>query len=102
MLVAHFSDVHALSLAGAHPLQFLSKRFAGGVNLLLKRRQRYPVRLFEAVVDDINRVRPDHVIITGDLTTLSLPGEYALARRILDRLALGPSEVSVVPGNHDV
>lgn len=101
LLIAHFSDVHALSLGGVSPLAFLSKRLAGGLNLLLKRRHRHPVHLFEALIEDLNQVRPDHVIVTGDLTNLSLEPEFALARRTLDALTLGPEEVTVVPGNHD-
>lgn len=102
MLVAHFSDIHALSLDGVSPLSFLNKRFAGGVNLLLRRRNKHPVRLFESLIDDLNEMRPDHVVVSGDLTNLSLDPEFALARSLLDRIALGPSEVSIVPGNHDV
>jgi len=100
--LAHFSDAHALGLAGTSPLAFLNKRLAGGANLLLHRRNRYPVRIFEALVDDLNRVRPDHVAVTGDLTNLSLPSEFAIARGLLDRIALGPERVTVIPGNHDV
>lgn len=101
MLLAHFSDVHALALDGVRPWAFLSKRAAGGLNLLLKRRNRHPLALFRALVDDINRMAPDHVVVSGDLTNLSLEPEYALARAILDHLRLGPRGVTVVPGNHD-
>jgi len=100
--VAHFSDVHALSLEGTRPWAFLTKRVAGFANLRLKRRDKHPVRLFEAMVDDLNRRPPDEVIVTGDLTNLSLESEFKLARAILDRLTIGPSHVTVVPGNHDV
>jgi 3',5'-cyclic AMP phosphodiesterase CpdA len=100
--VAHFSDVHALSLDGARPWQFLSKRFAGWVNLRLNRRDKHPVALFEAVVEDLNRDPPDEVVVTGDLVNLSLEPEFRLARELLDRLSVGPSHVTVVPGNHDV
>jgi 3',5'-cyclic AMP phosphodiesterase CpdA len=102
MRIAHFSDVHALSLAGARPWHFLSKRFAGYVNVRLNRREKHKLHLFEAIVEALNKNPPDHVIVTGDLTNLSLPGELSLAREILDRLALGPTHVTVVPGNHDV
>lgn len=102
MILAHFSDVHALSLAGVSPLAFLNKRIAGGLNLLLKRRNKHPVRLFETLVDDLNALRPDHIVVSGDLVNLSLDAEFARARAILDRLALGPRGVSIVPGNHDV
>ena len=100
--IAHFSDVHALDLAGARPWSFLNKRVAGLVNLAINRRGKHPVALFEALIDDLNAQRPDEVVVTGDLTNLSLPAEFELARRLLDRIALGPAHVSVVPGNHDV
>jgi 3',5'-cyclic AMP phosphodiesterase CpdA len=100
--LAHFSDVHALDLAGAPPWAFLNKRLAGWVNLQINRRGKHPVALFEAMVDDLNAHPPDEVIVTGDLTNLSLPSEFVLARAILDRLRLGPEHVTVVPGNHDV
>jgi 3',5'-cyclic AMP phosphodiesterase CpdA len=100
--IAHFSDVHALSLDGARLLQFLNKRIAGYANLRWKRREKHPVRLFRAIVDDVNRQALDEVIVTGDLTNLSLHPEFALAREILDGIGLGPRHVTVVPGNHDV
>jgi 3',5'-cyclic AMP phosphodiesterase CpdA len=102
VLIAHLSDLHALSLDGVGLRHFLNKRVAGYTNLRLGRRAKHPVRLFEAVVDDVNRRRLDEVVITGDLTNLSLEPEFALARRVLDRICLGPSHVTAVPGNHDV
>jgi 3',5'-cyclic AMP phosphodiesterase CpdA len=100
--IAHFSDVHALSLDGVRPWQFLNKRAAGLLNLKLHRGEKHPVRLFRAMVDDLNEQPVDHVIVTGDLTNLSLEPEFRLARAILDGLAAGPAAVTVVPGNHDV
>lgn len=102
MWIAHFSDAHALCLDGVRPWAFLNKRLAGYVNLRLNRRDKHPVRLFEALVEALNLWPPDEVIVTGDLTNLSLEPEFALARRLLDRIALGPEHVTVVPGNHDV
>lgn len=102
MKIAHFSDVHALSLDGVRPWQWLSKRLPGYVNVRLNRREKHPLALFERLVEDLNALRPDHVIVTGDLTNLSLAGEFRLAREIVDRIHLGPHHVTVVPGNHDV
>ncbi len=102
MRIAHFSDVHALALDGVRPWHFLNKRVAGWLNLKLNRREKHPVRLFRAIVADLNARPVDHVVVTGDLTNLSLPPEFRLAREILDGLALGPAHVTVVPGNHDV
>lgn len=54
----------------------------------------------ERAVDALIRLapRPDVVIATGDLTDCGLPAEYAVLRRILDRL---PMPVYAIPGNHD-
>jgi 3',5'-cyclic AMP phosphodiesterase CpdA len=101
--IAHLSDLHALALSGVSPFEFLNKRLLGLANLRLgRRRDKHPVHLFEAAIDEINRSGCDHVVVTGDLTNLSLAPEFALARRLLDSLKLGPGEVTVIPGNHDV
>jgi 3',5'-cyclic AMP phosphodiesterase CpdA len=100
--IAHFSDVHALSLEGTRPWHFLNKRVAGYINLRLNRKDKHPVALFRAIVDDLNARPVDHVIVTGDLTNLSLEPEFKLAREVLDGIKLGPEAVTVVPGNHDV
>jgi 3',5'-cyclic AMP phosphodiesterase CpdA len=102
MKLAHFSDVHALSLDGVRPWQFLNKRVAGYLNLRLNRRDKHPVALFRAIVDDLNARPVDHVVVTGDLTNLSLRPEFELARQILDGIRLGAEQVTVIPGNHDV
>jgi 3',5'-cyclic AMP phosphodiesterase CpdA len=102
MRIAHFSDVHALHLEGVSPLWFFNKRLAGGLNLLLRRKGRHPLPLLAALCEDINEVAPDHVVVTGDLSNLSLPSELQRARAMLDQIRLGPREVTVIPGNHDI
>src|SRR5579864_7901079 len=102
MRIAHLSDVHALALDGVRPWSFLNKRVAGYINLRLNRREKHPVALFRAIVADLNANPVDEVVVTGDLTNLSLAPEFRLAREILDGIALGPAHVTVVPGNHDV
>ncbi len=42
----------------------------------------------------------DHTVITGDLTHIGLPQEFAEVRRWLEDLG-PPATVTVVPGNHD-
>src|SRR5205085_424176 len=57
-------------------------------------------RLLEAITEDVREVAPDAVILTGDLTSLSLPKEFERARAWVE--TLGPPErVTVIPGNHD-
>lgn len=102
MRVAHISDLHALDLHGVSPLRFLNKRLLGGLNLLRKRAAQHPVRILDALCDDLNRQPLDHIVVTGDLSNLSFPSELMRARQSIDTLRLGPSAVSVIPGNHDV
>ena len=78
MKLAHFSDVHALSLDGVKPWHFLNKRVAGWLNLRLNRREKHPVALFRAIVSDtaIHGFEADAdgvvLVLTGLL--LLLPG----------------------------
>jgi len=102
MKVAHVSDLHAHSLTGTGPLAFFTKRLAGFVNLRLHRREKHPTALLDALVADLNATKPDEILITGDLTNLSLASEFRLSRSLLDRLELGARHVTIIPGNHDV
>lgn len=101
MHVAHFSDPHLLSLRGVSPLAFVGKRITGGMNLLFNRGHEYSSDVVRALVQDLNQRAPDHVIVSGDVTNLALPPEFELVREVLETVALPPSEISVVPGNHD-
>ncbi|MDA8229978.1 MAG: metallophosphoesterase [Magnetospirillum sp.] len=53
----------------------------------------------EALLADLDRHRPDLVIVSGDLTQRARTRQFAEARRFLDRLA---APALAVPGNHDL
>lgn len=101
VLIAHISDLHLFSLKGTHPLVFLGQRAVGGANLLLNRRGKFPVSVARTLIEDINAQKPDHLIISGDLSNLSLRSEFELCRELLTDIALPSSEITIVPGNHD-
>jgi 3',5'-cyclic AMP phosphodiesterase CpdA len=101
--IAHISDLHVIALEGAVPFRLLNKRLTGYVNLKLIRSPVHLPALARAVVREIRRHEVDHVVVTGDLTNLALEGEFERARALLAQdLGASPSQVSVVPGNHDV
>ena len=103
MRIAHFSDLHLLSLEGVGPLRFLNKRFTGYANLRLKREHVHRSAYVRAIAKEIRREGIEHVVITGDLTNLALEPEFELAREVIrDDLGLDASRVSIVPGNHDL
>ncbi len=103
MRIAHFSDLHLLSLEGVPLHRFLNKRATGYANLRLKRGNIHRASYVRAIAREVRRIKVDHVVVTGDLTNLSLEPEFELAREVLEKdLGLSPDDVSIVPGNHDV
>ena len=101
MTIAHLSDVHLSPVRGLGPLHANLKRGLGLANWLLKRRKVHLRSVVDALVADLRSQKPDHIVVSGDLVNLGLPGEHEHALAWLD--ALGPaSQVTVVPGNHDI
>lgn len=100
MRLAHLSDVHVLDLTGVRWTRFLNKRISGLANLRGSRKDAHPTHMLEAAVAELTADHSiDHVVVTGDLTNLSLESEFVRARAILSPLA---GRISVIPGNHDV
>ena len=100
--IAHVSDLHfawARGEAGVRPYQFLNKRLVGYANLRFHRK--HPEAIASALADDLRATPPDHLAITGDLTNLSLPGEFKRARAWIESLGFPVEQISVIPGNHD-
>jgi len=100
VVIAHLSDPH-LTTPVPGPLPRLGmKRLLSYLSWRRKRRHRHQQGILAAVVDDLRAGAPDHLLVTGDLTHLGLPGECREALAWLRRLG-EPAGVSVVPGNHD-
>jgi len=53
----------------------------------------------EPLIDDLFQLKPDLIVISGDLTQRARQGQYQDARRLLERM---PIPQIIVPGNHDV
>jgi 3',5'-cyclic AMP phosphodiesterase CpdA len=53
------------------------------------------------VVDRVVSLQPDHILITGDLTTTALPIEFRVARHALEPWLADPEKITIIPGNHD-
>src|SRR5438067_381608 len=72
--IAHISDIHA---GGPH----------------------FVPNLMERAISEINELKPDLVICSGDLTTAGYKPEYVEAKEYLDRIECKARVV--IPGNHD-
>jgi 3',5'-cyclic AMP phosphodiesterase CpdA len=53
----------------------------------------------QELAEAVNKLEPDVVVVSGDLTQRARKGQFAEARKFLARL---PQPQIVVPGNHDV
>jgi 3',5'-cyclic AMP phosphodiesterase CpdA len=99
-VVAHFSDPHIARVDQIDKRDFFSKRLFGYLRWKLKRRFEQSYELLTILNKDLQRSKPDHIAITGDLTQLSLPAEFEKAREWLQSIGT-PEQVTVIPGNHD-
>jgi 3',5'-cyclic AMP phosphodiesterase CpdA len=97
---AHVSDLHLPFTPRLHFAQRFSKRQLSVNSWRRSRRAVQLPEILEALRDEIRAHGPDHVVVTGDITNFSLPGEFAAAARWLADLAPA-GHVSAVPGNHD-
>jgi len=97
---AQLSDPHLSSLDAARWRELANKRLLGYLSWRRRRRLEHRSEVLEALRRDLHGMRPGHLVITGDLTQIALPDEFRQARAWLDSLG-SPSEVTVVPGNHD-
>jgi 3',5'-cyclic AMP phosphodiesterase CpdA len=55
--------------------------------------------LLEPVIATVTEIKPDVVVVSGDLTQRARTEQFKEARKFLDQL---PSPQIIVPGNHDV
>lgn len=100
MRILHLSDIHVWSLL-FNPVRLFSKRSLGVFELLRGRAKRFRLERLESVIEHASALKADHILITGDLTTTALPGEFRSAREALAPLLKDPHRATVLPGNHD-
>jgi hypothetical protein len=56
-------------------------------------------RRLASVLAEVARVAPQRLVVTGDITDLGQPEEWAVARKVLGHVAV---PVALEPGNHDL
>jgi 3',5'-cyclic AMP phosphodiesterase CpdA len=100
-VVAHLTDPHVFVPQALSASALLDKRLFGGINALLFRWRRYRRSVLSAAFAALAQIRPTHLVVTGDLSTVGACAELEAFRDLLSTLPLGPSDVTVVPGNHD-
>lgn len=100
MRIIHLSDVHVWRYS-FNPLRLVNKRAIGMLELVTRRAKNFRLERLSDVVERILGLKADHLLISGDLTTTALPGEFQDARAALAELLIDSDRVTVLPGNHD-
>lgn len=98
--IAHISDLH-FSKTSFNPVQFLSKRWIGNMNLLLFRREMTKKDHLVKLCKLLDQEKVDLFIVSGDLSCTSLKDEFTMAQQFLDSIDSGKTSFLVLPGNHD-
>lgn len=98
--LAHISDIHLAPLARPRILDISLKRLTGYVNWHRRRKRMHRAETLALLIADLQRHRPDQILVGGDLTNIGLPAELAAAACWLKGLG-APERITVVPGNHD-
>lgn len=96
----HLSDPHLFTTSGVRIRDLLNKRAYAYFSWHLHRHAEHCEDVLAALLKDLQSTKPDHIVVTGDLTHMGLPSEFRQARKLLQALGT-PSKVMVIPGNHD-
>lgn len=98
MRLLHLTDLHVESTSYAEAWRHTG---AIGAAYLWSRRRQYDHGVRQQLVAAARATRPDAMVVTGDLTSQNLPGEFTRARELLAE-ALHEVPSLVIAGNHDV
>lgn len=105
MRVLHLSDVHVeVAAAEVRPRDLLGKRLAGWANLHFGPRRKHFAgagERFARVLEQVRRLEPDFVVLSGDLTAVGVREEFERFRDLAAPYFGDGSRWLVVPGNHD-
>jgi 3',5'-cyclic AMP phosphodiesterase CpdA len=103
--LSHFSDVHVTSKPLGWELgDWFSKRITGWINLRWLGREfrfRRAEEVLAVLATELKERRPDHIIFSGDATTLGFESEFARAAALLGLANSVALPGLAVPGNHD-
>jgi 3',5'-cyclic AMP phosphodiesterase CpdA len=99
--LAHLSDAHLAPLPQPTLSQLLGKRITGYFNWQRRRQFIHRTEVLDALIADLKAAAPDHTAMVGDIANIALSEEFLRGRDFLQSLG-APTDVTFVPGNHDV
>ncbi|XDD48747.1 metallophosphoesterase [Leptospira sp. WS92.C1] len=97
MKILHLSDLHFPTPIPLHQLK--GKMIIGYLNYSLRRKKKYPLKIWNSILQSIQTIGPDIIVVSGDITNVSHETEFREAEKILSELP--QDKVFYIPGNHD-
>jgi 3',5'-cyclic AMP phosphodiesterase CpdA len=101
LTLAHLSDPHLAPLPEPRWSELIGKRVTGYINWQRRRQFIHDPAALSAITADVRVQAPDHIVVTGDIANIALPGEFPRGRDWLETLG-SARDVTFVPGNHDI
>lgn len=100
-LVAQLTDVHLLDrpASGRNTLASGRIAFLSGYRPLSAEKR---IERARKALAECRAAKPDHVIVTGDLTEDASKEQWQIAAELLHESGLDPQQITFVPGNHDM
>lgn len=98
--LAHISDVHLSPLPNPSVTELLGKRLTGYINWKKKRKGTMGTKTLDAVMQSVEREKPHHLMLSGDIVNLSLDAEFEQAYKWISQKG-DPHDISLTFGNHD-
>ncbi|MCP4199252.1 MAG: metallophosphoesterase [Proteobacteria bacterium] len=99
--ICHFSDLHLPLTQSVPPQRLVGKRLLGYGNIRFLRGKTHKPEAFVHLLEHLVGEQGDFVVMTGDVSNLALPFEFAEADRLFRDAGLRPENTLVIPGNHD-
>ncbi|MEE9345072.1 MAG: metallophosphoesterase [Methylococcales bacterium] len=96
----HLTDPHLSSLENAQYRQLFNKRLLGYLSWKTRRQHHHLPSILAALISDMKTIKPDHVVISGDLTHIGLDDEFDQVANWLPSIGF-PEQVTIIPGNHE-
>lgn len=96
----HLTDLHLSSLVNVKCSQLLNKRLLGYLSWKTRRQHDHLPSILTALVGDMQTIKPDHVVISGDLTHIGLTDEFDQVAEWLPSIGTA-EQVTLIPGNHE-
>ncbi len=98
--IVHISDLHFWHIPW-NPWEWYGKRILGLTNLILRRARKFRLGAIPELVAALESDQPDHLVVSGDISTTSLESEFADFKKAFQPWLQDPAMVTILCGNHD-